>query len=178
MTIANRHLTPVFSALALLLLPSARAQDVGYDASEHLKPLEWMVGEWTGEYPVPAGPTMMATRTARWVHDRNFLYVEIAFRGGAEESTTHAVYRWDPVERTIRLWVLGSGGTWNQGVVEAEEGMNRVRITAGITAEGKPITATGTFRRTGADAMTIQWTEVSIDGEPRPDGPECTLRRQ
>jgi len=170
-------LTPMFTALVLLLAPSAQAQDAGYDAPAHLKTLEWMVGEWTGEYPSPDGAAGKATRTARWAHDRKFLHVEIQSQGGAEKTSTHAVYLWDPVDRKIRLWVMASSGAWSQGAVEAEEGTNRIRIT-GITPEGKPMTGTATFKRTGADSMTIRWTDVKVDGQPRPDSSEYTLRRQ
>ena len=121
MTTSIPHLTPMLTTLALLLGPRPGPRTPG-TKPRHLKPLEWMVGEWTGEYPVPEGATAMVNRTASWVDDPKFLHVQVESQGGAEKWSLHAEYFWDPVERKIRIWVMASTGSWSQGVVEAEEG--------------------------------------------------------
>jgi len=87
------------------------------------------------------------------------------------------VYLWDPVERTIRLWAMGSNGAWSQGVVDAEVDTIQIR-TEGITPEGKPRSMTPTLKRTGTDSMTVRFTELEVDGQPQPDSPEYGSRRK
>jgi uncharacterized protein (TIGR02246 family) len=78
---------------------------------EHLKPLEWLVGEWTGE-----SAAMSVTLSCRLEKNRNFLVLDQAVKVAGKDVISVTKYiGWDAAEGHLRSWVFDSEGGFGSG---------------------------------------------------------------
>jgi hypothetical protein len=107
------------------------------DEAHHLKVLEGLVGDWTGETSTVDGKPVTLAITYEWLYDRKYLLAHVERRTEGVLVKSTLVYLWDPEVQKIRLWFISSDGSWNQATVEIDQG--KVLLdTKGINAEGKP----------------------------------------
>lgn len=141
---------------------------------EHLRPLEWLIGEWVEDDKDGHG----ARVAFQWTPDQNFI---IAFRAvgvnGVLLDNGSQRIGWDPVANVLRSWSFESDGSFGEGAW-VQEGDNKwVNRVSSNLRTGSPMTATTTVTRVDANTLTFQSTEHVVDGKTQPDSPVVTMKR-
>jgi uncharacterized protein (TIGR02246 family) len=141
---------------------------------EHLRQLEWAIGDWAAEGD--NGETARASFS--WADHQNFIVASFAttFKnitiGGGEQRIG-----WDPSSKQLRSWTFESSG----GFAEAtwtREGDNKWIINSrGVLQDGTKLIATHIITRVDADTFTWQSKERAADGKPLPDVKEIKMKR-
>jgi hypothetical protein len=150
--------------------PSA-AEEVSH--YEHLKELEWMIGEWVDE-----GEEATITTVCKWTKNRNFMTrsFTVTFAEGLELEGTQVV-GWDPVARQIRSWMFDSEGGFGQGRW-TRQGNRWVVKASQVLKGGRRASAINVL--TYVDQNTFTWQSIGreIAGELQPNVPEVTIVRK
>ena len=140
---------------------------------EHLRGLDWMIGEWVDEKAEgPAGHI-----TFEWAPSDNFIvalrtadYKDVSLDNGMQ------MIGWDPVSKQIRSWSFEADGGFGESVW-TREGAKWVVKTKATAADGRAVTATNII--TPVDENTVKWQskERTVGGKPVPDTKETTMKR-
>jgi len=139
---------------------------------EHLRQLEWLLGEWVDE----SDDAVVKTST-RWSKDGNFIlsafHVETA--GMRTMDGTQRI-GWDPVSKQIRAWVFDSEGGFGEGAW-ARVGDEWLVKTNGVRPDGAVGSATNIY--TQLDGKTIRWSSTHrvVGGELQPDVSVVVVRQ-
>ena len=140
---------------------------------EHLKDLEWLVGDWID---LDGGDAIKTE--CEWTRNRNFL--TRSFTVSIEDRIDMAgmqVIGWDAARKQIRSWVFDSDGGFVEGVWKKSGDRWTVTSTATL-ADGK----TGSFTSISRplDKNSFGWQKVSriVDGEILPNIDEVVIVRQ
>lgn len=141
-------------------------------AHDHLKELEWLVGDWIDESDEAEVYT-----TCRWAENHSYLLrsFQVKVRGQARMSGTQHI-GWDPRQKQIRSWVFDSDGGFSEGFV-SRDGERWVMKSSGVLKDGRTGSATNVLTRVNRD--TMKWTSVdrTLGAEVLPDAEEITLVR-
>jgi uncharacterized protein (TIGR02246 family) len=132
--------------------------------AELIKPLHWLIGEWTLEGEDGFRIDLVVDLDGR----ENFLLGEalITDAEGGAQSTSMRI-GWNPATDSIFWWTFDSeggnaSGQWARGDDEW------VVHTSGITADGEPSASTQTLLQDG-DTMVWNATDRLLAGEAQPD---------
>lgn len=156
------------------LVASARnyASDEPDSAHEHLRQLEWMVGNWVDE-----GPDSLVTASCRWDDSGNFLLrdYQIQRAGHTVMSGTQRI-GWDALGKQLKSWTFDSEGGSASGHWH-HKGDQWILDLTGVSADGKLGTATHVY--TNASPHVMKWHAVqrTLGGEPLDDLPEVSIVR-
>lgn len=141
----------------------ARTRDFPHDSDvnsnyDHLRGLEFLVGDWMGE-----GENILTRTSCQWIDDRNFLLqeftVEVSARMAVKGTTRIG---WDPQLKQVRSWTFDSQGGLSEGVW-THVGDEWLLKTRGVTHLGHSSSSTTILRR--IDASTLQWeSRDRVDG--------------
>jgi uncharacterized protein (TIGR02246 family) len=143
------------------LAPVAAASDGNYD---HLKELEWLVGNWSATSDAYA-----VTLTAKWGRNRNFLLLEKTVKSGADEViTVTRVVGWDPVYGCLRVWNFDSDGGFGGSLV-TRVGNSWNEDVESLTRNGGEATSKQTTRFINAESFEWTATDRTLDDAPLPD---------
>jgi hypothetical protein len=139
---------------------------------EHLKGLEWMVGNWLDQ----GGQTSVRT-SVRWSKNKNFLIREFTMRvaGRPMNSGTQRI-GWDPQRRQIKSWVFDSEGSVTEGLWIQDGNRWVVRSTA-VLRDGAKASATSVMTRLDHDTFTWQAMNRVSREENLPDVEPVTVVR-
>lgn len=140
---------------------------------EHLRGLEWAIGEWADE-----GEKGEVSRVSfAWAENQNFIVStfattvkNIAVSGGTQWLG------WDPEAKRIRSWTFDNDGGFGEAVW-AKDGNKWVVKTITILRDGKRASSTNTITRIDADTVTWQSTGRTLDGKAEPDIKEVRMKR-
>ena len=140
---------------------------------EHLRGLEWAVGEWVDETEGPE----MGHAIFEWSPDGNFLISsqDVTVKGTEVSHATEWI-GWDPSTSQIRSWSFVADGaiaenTWSN------EGDRWIIKTNAILPNGKKLAATNIITRGGPDTITWQSKDRTLDGKALPDVAEMKMKR-
>jgi uncharacterized protein (TIGR02246 family) len=140
---------------------------------EHLRGLEWAVGEWAG-----AGANGAVEHISlSWTETRNFIIG--AFSTTVKDVSVGSAKQWigwDPVAGRIRSWSFDDTGAFGEGAWTTE-GEKWVIRTSTVLPDGKKATATYIVGPGDADSITLESKERTIDGNALPDVKEVRLKR-
>jgi uncharacterized protein (TIGR02246 family) len=140
---------------------------------EQLKPLEWMVGNWTDE----AGDAEVEL-DCNWTKNKNFLtrafkvYVE-----GQIDMSGMQVIGWDPAAKAIRSWTFDSNGTFAEATWEQHGDRWFVR-NRGVLPDGRSATMINVMKQVDENAFTWQTIERTAGDELLPNIDEIQIVRQ
>lgn len=141
---------------------------------EHLKGLEWLIGEWADD--VQNGEA--ARISFAWADNQNFVVSHftttvqnVSIGGGT------SWIGWDPSAKTVRSWVFETDGGFGQGTWARDGKTWTVKLSA-VLPDGKKATSTNTVTRIDAETLTWAVTERTLDGKPLPDVKEVKMKRQ
>ena len=101
---------------ALVIAASAVVGQLDESGStrEHLKELQYFVGEWKYEGE-DAGETVTGETRAEWINDKSFVLVRSVTKqpDGTQMHFTEVI-GWDPVKKQVRSWGFGGLGGYGQ----------------------------------------------------------------
>jgi uncharacterized protein (TIGR02246 family) len=143
--------------------------------TNHLKALEWLVGDWSSETS-KAGITLRTS--CDWTANQAFLIRRFKVEG--KEAILHGgteVIGWDPRTNRIRSWVFDSDGGFGENVW-VQDGNRWLIKYSGTLADGSEASATHIFTKVDAATATLQSKDRVINGAAQPDVPETELKRQ
>jgi uncharacterized protein (TIGR02246 family) len=140
---------------------------------QHLRGLEWIIGEWAGESGKGEGERLSFT----WDEHQNFILgtFSTTARDVPVTSATQWI-GWDPGAKRIRSWIFDVSGAFGEGSWTAE-GKKWVVKTTLVLQGGKKAAATFILSPVDADTIALQSKDRSVDGEKLPDTKEMKLKR-
>ncbi len=114
---------------------------------EHLKPLEWLVGEW-----VDQSSDSTVHVSCRWSPDKNFLLRDFTVHvQGRPVMTVNERIGWDPLGKEIKSWVFDSEGGYG-GASWTRKGNEWVVKSTGVLPDGRLASATHMLAPTGPNS--------------------------
>jgi uncharacterized protein (TIGR02246 family) len=140
---------------------------------EHLRGLEWAIGEWVDE---EGGPEIDHA-TFEWSPDGNFLIStqDVRVKDTLVSRSTEWI-GWDPATSQIRSWSFVADGSIGENTW-SNEGDQWIIKTNAILPDGKKLAATNIITRNGPDAITWQSKDRTLDGKALPDVKETKMKR-
>ena len=157
------------------LLSSVRESDyIPPNHQEHLRPLEWMIGEWMDT--ATNGHT--AHVVFEWSPDHNYILslrvVEV--EGTFLDNGTQRI-GWDPAKKQIRSWSFEPDGGFGESTWTADGTQGWTVKSSSTLQSGHPVTATTQVTRVNPDTITFQVKNQKVDGNPIPDSAVVTMKR-
>jgi uncharacterized protein (TIGR02246 family) len=156
-----------------LLSSSRESPSASPGSAEHLRGLQFAVGEWSGR-PDTGEEERIALD---WAAGQNFLVG--SFSTVAKDVPVSAATQWigwDPLAKRVRSWVFDESGAFGEGSWTAD-GSHWTAKTILVLPDGKKASATITLSRVDADTISLRSTERSVDGKSLPDTKEIKLTR-
>ena len=140
---------------------------------EHLRGLEWAVGQWVDEGEGPE----IDHATFEWSPDGNFLIStqDATVRNTLVSRATEWI-GWDPATSQVRSWSFVADGSIGENTW-SNEGDQWFIKTNVILPDGKKLAATNIITRNGPDAITWQSKDRTLDGKALPDVQEIKMKR-
>lgn len=119
---------------------------------EHLKPLEWMIGEWVDQ----EDSTSIYT-SAVWSKNKNFILrkFKVNLKDRILLSGTQRV-GWDPIRKQIKSWTFDTDGGVSEGYW-SHQGNRWVVQKVGVLLDGTRASATNTYTLDKNDADGFLW---------------------
>ncbi len=140
---------------------------------QHLKELEWLVGEWIDE-----GDGISIQVACWWTKNQNYLsrtYSVSNDQGVA--STGLQIIGWDPKAKQIRSWLFDSDGGFIKGTWARRDDRWVVQAVATLP-DGATGSFTSIFRPTEEGAYTWEKINRVLDGQLLPNVEEIVVRRK
>lgn len=140
---------------------------------EHLRGLEWAIGEWVDEGEGPETGHV----TFEWSQEGNFIISTqtVTVKDTLVSRITEWI-GWDPGVSQVRSWSFEGGGGFGEGVW-SNQGDQWLIKTNVILPDGKKLAATNVVTRTGPDTVTWQSKGRTLDGRELPDIKETKMKR-
>lgn len=140
---------------------------------EHLRGLEWALGDWSAESDKGDAEHLSLS----WTDNQNFLIGTFAatVKGVSVGRATHWI-GWDPQAKRIRSWIFDAAGGFGEGGWSRDRDKWVIKTTS-VHQDGKNATATFYLGRVDADTLTLQAKDRTVDGKPIPDTKEFKLKR-
>jgi uncharacterized protein (TIGR02246 family) len=140
---------------------------------EHLRGLEWAIGEWVDE---GEGPEIDHV-TFEWAPENNFLVStqDVTVKDTLVARSTEWI-GWDAASSQVRSWSFVADGAIGQAVW-SNDGDQWIIKTNAILPNGKKLAATNVITRNGPDAITWQSKDRMLDGKALPDVNEVKMKR-
>jgi uncharacterized protein (TIGR02246 family) len=155
-------------------LQSAVRDEVARDVSahEHLKELEWLVGEWVNE-----SQDAVVLTTCKWATGGNFIDREFTMKtkGNPVLSGTQRI-GWDPLKHQFKTWIFDSEGGHGEGYFSREGNRWMVKVE-GVRQDGLAVTATNIITRIGKDRFGWQSLDRTLGGSSVPGVDEFVVVR-
>jgi uncharacterized protein (TIGR02246 family) len=141
--------------------------------SEHLRGLDWIIGDWAGDAEEGGGERLSAT----WSDNQNFITgtFSTTARNVPVSSATHRI-GWDPEAKRVRSWVFDATGGFGEGSW-TQDGKQWVVKTTSVLQDGKKATATYVLTPVDADTIGLQAKDRTEDGKAVPDTKEVKMKR-
>ena len=140
---------------------------------EHLRGLEWAIGEWDGEN----GNGEAEHLSLSWTNNQNFIVGSFTatVKGVAVGGATHWI-GWDPKAKNVRSWIFDATGGFGEGAWTTDDGKSAIKTTS-MLRDGKKAAATIVIGRIDADTLSLQSKDRTVDGKAVPDSKEMKLKR-
>lgn len=136
---------------------------------EHLKDLDYLVGQWKAEGTAPDGSEYTVLRSYKWILNKNFLSDELVVRVGDRQVWAFmGLFGWDPSEKKIKSWSANASGGLGQATW-TKDGDGGTGEYSGITAGGQEVSAKHTIAATDEDAFTYSISDLKIGDNTPPD---------
>lgn len=139
---------------------------------EHLKQLEWMIGDWIDE-----GEDSVIETSCRWDESGNFLLRDYSVKvAGRPALSGNQRIGWDPLAKQLKTWSFDSAGGESTGYWH-NDGDRWVLKLSGVSAEGQVGSAIQVYTPVNKHKYTWQAAHRTLGGEPLPDIAPVTIVR-
>jgi uncharacterized protein (TIGR02246 family) len=140
---------------------------------EHLKELEWLVGDWVEE-----SESAVVLSSVGWADNKNFLLrsFEVRVTGKPALTGTQRI-GWDPLTKQIKSWVFDSQGGYGDGLW-TRSGNQWVIKATGVRADGRTATATQVLTYLNNESLRWKSIDRTLGGEIRHDIDEIIMVRK
>ena len=123
---------------------------------DKLQPLAFLAGScWKGTF---AGRPVTDEHCFSWMYNGRFLRDRHVVVGDSVPYEGETTYAWDAAQKRIVYWYIARPGFFSQGNVDGSEGALSFHDNL-VTSTPRQLRTT--WRRTGADAYTVQVEEVT-----------------
>ena len=135
-----KYITALVAVVVMLTSWSAYGEEPGPNY-KHLKPMEWIIGEWTRVTP-DSCETDMIGPTYEWGLNKNVIRYQFSVckKGTRSGYTTMGIIGWDPEKERIVSYSFDSLGARGEGIITPTESTietsGRYISPHGTTAEG------------------------------------------
>jgi uncharacterized protein (TIGR02246 family) len=140
---------------------------------EHMRPMEWLIGEWADEVEgAEVGRMAFA-----WSENQGFIvntYSTTAKNVVLSSGTQYI--GWDPEAKRCRSWTFDSMGGFGEGSWTKDGNKWVIKSTA-VLQDGRKMTATNVVTRLDADTISWQGMDRTLDGKAIPDMKEVKMKR-
>lgn len=153
-------------------LKTLREADKAASHYEHLKALEWMIGEW-----VDADGESLIITSCKWTKNKNFITRSFNVSVGdlvALEGTQ--VIGWAPDKKVIRSWLFDSDGGTGVGVW-SQQGNRWTNRTVRILPDGRKGSSVNVITQIDDNSFTWKSTSREVDGDVLPSVGPVTITR-
>jgi uncharacterized protein (TIGR02246 family) len=141
---------------------------------DHLKELEWMVGDWVDE----SGNAKVHS-SIRWAVNESFLIRTYRAEVSGERAMDGTMFiGWDPQTGQIKSWVFDSEGGHGEGLWTRVAENRWVVKAHGVTRDGRPNSATQIHTVVSKDSVNTSSIDRIIGGEIAPDVTDVLMVRQ
>jgi len=140
--------------------------DVGsaaLSASDHLKQLEWLIGDW-----VVVDDKADVQVSCRWDANQSFLVLDFTVKQAEKEFTLSQRLGWDPIKGQVRSWYFDSMGGFGEGLWSRDGNQWNADAT-GALPDGRTGSARNSLRFVNEDSWVWQSTDRAVDGLPIAD---------
>jgi uncharacterized protein (TIGR02246 family) len=173
--VLSRHCVTHVKVDGRWLMASARAlesDNQSIPASERLKPLEFLIGDWVDE-----SPESVVSSSYKWSEGHNFIDQKFAVRLN-DSTVLHGTQRigWDPQAKTIKSWLFDVDGGHAEGIW-SWNGKRWIVKIMGTGADGSTDSATSAFTPVTKDSFDYESIHRIINGMPAPDVFAHVVRR-
>ena len=132
--------------------------------SEHLRGLDWAVGDWAGS---GAGGEIERL-TVSWNETQNSLNATFSttIKNVSVGHATHWI-GWDPLEKRVCSWIFDASGAFGDGTW-TRDGKTWTLKTSSVLQDGKKAAATYVLTPVDANNLTLETKDRSEDGTAIP----------
>jgi uncharacterized protein (TIGR02246 family) len=156
------------------LLASLReVPDKDLTPHEHLKELEWLVGDWVEE----SADAVVLTSVA-WSDNNNFLLrsFDVRVKGKPALTGTQRI-GWDPLSKQIKSWVFDSHGGYGEGLWMRSGDQWIIKAT-GVRPDGRIVTATQILTYVNKDSLRWKSLDRTLGSDISQDIDEIVMVRK
>jgi uncharacterized protein (TIGR02246 family) len=145
----------------------------GLSAHDHLKALEWMVGEWVNE-----SQDAVVHTTCKWSEDGNFLLRDFTMKTQGEPVLEGSQrIGWDPTRRQFKTWIFDSEGGFGEGYWTSNSENWMIKVE-GVRQDGQQVSATNIITPLGKDRASWQSVDRTIGHAAVPGVTEFIIVRK
>jgi uncharacterized protein (TIGR02246 family) len=149
-------------------------------AYEHLKALEWLVGNWVAKSESAAEPEktnqISINTTFQWTANKSFITRVFNTQTKQFELNGTEVIAWDPLSKSIRSWTFESTGGFTESAWKID-GNKCVIEMKGVLADGEKVSSTSTVVKVDDNTITLQSQKRMRGGQAQPDIEPLTIKR-
>jgi hypothetical protein len=178
--------TAVLLAASMVVGQATLAAEPKKDAAPQVTDLAWLLGEWHGEYVLPAGlpevgpagSKVLSMQTWRRTLDRKFISLKIREEiDGRVASTGEEILGTDQDTGALAQWFFGSTGVHGVGTWHRNGERWELKWRAAAPG-GKKYEAIADHIQLDADTYTWQLRDLTENGKKVPDWPKVTYHRK
>jgi uncharacterized protein (TIGR02246 family) len=143
------------------------------DQYQHLKELEWLIGEW-----VDKDEDVEIKTSYKWDSSKNFIFgnFSVTTEGKLELKGTHII-GWDPIKKKIRSWVFDTDGTFGESTW-TKKGNVWVVENAQTLANGSRASAINIYTPIDQNSYSWEATGREVGGKILPDINPIIIKRK
>jgi hypothetical protein len=157
----------------------AEADSTSTSHYQHLKGLDFMVGEWTGGGVNSDGVEFQITAKHEWTLNKNALSEVVHFtQDGQPLVTVRELIYWDQADKRVKVFTLTSLGEVLRGRVIIDDGSKCVQRKSGWYDQGKTeVRGELGFTKQGDDVIRAKASFKRADGDEGTMGFSCVFNR-
>ncbi len=130
---------------------------------EHLKDLEWLIGEWVDEKSAD-----IADIVSDWTGDKNFIQIGYAIDTDEVGVEGTLIIGWDPVGKKLKSWIFDSNVGVAEGVWSRAGSKWTVKISRALGAS-EMATQTDVYERVNNNTFIWSSIDRTENGKKLPD---------
>lgn len=148
---------------------------------EHIKSLTPFIGVWEGKYDPPGEPPIGTVRiTCEWMGNKSYLHMKgVYIPDAAPEvklNVSNVFIGYNGKTKAIHAWHLDLGSQ-SEAAVKIMESKVVMQTVDRYGTDGRRSKRTSTFGLKSKDEMIISHTNITSNGEPKPDEPPLMVKR-